>query len=161
MRKLKSKKYIEIIRRKFFIMIQKLREILEKQSTIISKQKKLILKLNDELRKRNLKSEEVALVLQGVTLGLKNARIGYHFWPNFDAQTLPFLFGVLLFSAEFQTIHAQKCYFGRMSNRTRVGVEVGGHLRANFSHGLKYAQENSISFYTNIVTRVTVGNSYE
>ena len=60
-------------------MIQKLREILEKQSAIISKQKILILKLNDELRKRNLKSEEVALVLQGVTLGLKNARKGYHF----------------------------------------------------------------------------------
>ena len=71
-------------------MIQKLREILEKQSAIISKQKTLILKLNDELRKRNLKSEEVALVLQGVTLGLKNARKGYHFWPNFDAQTLLF-----------------------------------------------------------------------
>lgn len=60
-------------------MIQKLREIFEKQSAIISKQKILILKLNDELRKRKLKSEEVALVLQGVTLGLKNARKGYHF----------------------------------------------------------------------------------
>ena len=69
-------------------MIQKLREILEKQSVIISKQKKLILKLNDELRKRNLKSEEVALVLQGVTLGLKNARKGFSFWSSFDAQSI-------------------------------------------------------------------------
>ena len=69
-------------------MIQKLREILKKQSAIISKQKTLILKLNDELRKRNLKSEEVALVLQGVTLGLKNARKGFHFWSRFDAQSI-------------------------------------------------------------------------
>ena len=55
-------------------MSQRLREILERQSAIIAKQKTLILKLNDELRKRNMKTEEVALVLQGVTMGLRNAR---------------------------------------------------------------------------------------
>ena len=62
-------------------MNKKLREILERQSELISKQKTLICKLNEELQKRNLKTEEVALVLQGVTLGLKNARKGL-FWPD-------------------------------------------------------------------------------
>ena len=110
-------------------MIQKLREILEKQSAIISKQKTLILKLNDELRKRNLKSEEVALVLQGVTLGLKNARKGLSFWSSFDAQSiLLFTEGFCLnfsrkdnisfisynFSQEkqYRKIHAKYCLFG-------------------------------------------------
>ena len=60
-------------------MNKKIREILERQSELISKQRTLICKLNEELQKRNLKTEEVALVLQGVTLGLKNARKGL-FW---------------------------------------------------------------------------------
>ena len=60
-------------------MSQKIREILERQSELIAKQKKLIRKLNEELRKRSLKAEEVALVLQGVTLGLKNARKWFTF----------------------------------------------------------------------------------
>ena len=90
-------------------MIQKLREILEKQSAIISKQKTLILKLNDELRKRNLKSEEVALVLQGVTLGLKNARKGFHFWSSFDAQSILRMNKTVLF--EFQSKKQYFVYF--------------------------------------------------
>lgn len=50
--------------------------VLEKQSLIIAKQKKLIFRLHEELEKRNLKTEEVLLVLQGVTMGLKGTRKG-------------------------------------------------------------------------------------
>ena len=48
--------------------------VIEKQSLIIAKQKKLIFRLHEELEKRNLKTEEVLLVLQGVTMGLKATR---------------------------------------------------------------------------------------
>jgi len=53
--------------------------VLEKQSLIIAKQKKLIFRLHEELEKRNLKTEEVLLVLQGVTMGLKGTRNGSSF----------------------------------------------------------------------------------
>ena len=57
-------------------MNDQIKSILEKQSLIIAKQKHLILRLHEELEKRNLKTEEVLLVLQGVTMGLKGTRNG-------------------------------------------------------------------------------------
>ena len=57
-------------------MNDQIKSILEKQSVIIAKQKHLILRLHEELEKRNLKTEEVLLVLQGVTMGLKGTRNG-------------------------------------------------------------------------------------
>ena len=60
--------------------------VLEKQSLIIAKQKKLIFRLHEELEKRNLKTEEVLLVLQGVTMGLKGTRNGSSFiWAFIEA----------------------------------------------------------------------------